>query len=312
MLGVVLWLVGAYLLARAAYGVYRIVEELFLLKELNLKERYGRASWAFITGSTDGIGLEFAIQLAKRGFNIVMMGRNRVKMNEKEVEIKKANPNVQILKLEIDMKDTQEVSKVQGVLDILENVDVSVVVNNVGVGTEDTPPLDMSMQASLDMIVVNTLPQTLFTHLFLPRLRQRESRSAIIDVSSVTSVMPLPGKEIYGGTKYYNRSYNVANSILPENKNIDFLVVKPGFVTTKLIGYRQKDLITATTEGCVNGALKALGHKPETYGAPRHVLFGSFLELLSFVLPMQSLLKYKDQIYGIIGYKAFKQAKLAK
>jgi 17beta-estradiol 17-dehydrogenase / very-long-chain 3-oxoacyl-CoA reductase len=54
------------------------------MKELNLLERYkqnrGDSLWAVVTGATDGIGLEFCKQLAKRGFNIVMISRTQEKL----------------------------------------------------------------------------------------------------------------------------------------------------------------------------------------------------------------------------------------
>lgn len=43
-------------------------------------ERYGKNSWAVVTGATDGIGKGFAIELAKRGFNIVLISRTMSKL----------------------------------------------------------------------------------------------------------------------------------------------------------------------------------------------------------------------------------------
>lgn len=48
----------------------------FVLPGYNLIERYGKGSYAAISACTDGIGKGFALQLAKRGFNLVMFVRN--------------------------------------------------------------------------------------------------------------------------------------------------------------------------------------------------------------------------------------------
>lgn len=48
----------------------------FVLPGYNLIERYGKGSYAAITACTDGIGKGFALQLARRGFNLVMFVRN--------------------------------------------------------------------------------------------------------------------------------------------------------------------------------------------------------------------------------------------
>jgi len=305
-----LTIIGWYLVARALYAIFRVVEEIYLMKELDLAERYGKGSWAFITGSSDGIGLEFAVQLAKRGFNIIMLARNRQKMNEKEELIKKANPQVQVQKIEIDFKDSGDVSKLDSIVDSLANTDISIVVNNVGLGTHGTPILDMDMQYALDMVVVNCVPQTIFDRLLIPRLKKRSKRSAIIDVSSITALFPFPGKEIYAGTKLYNNYVTGALGIANKS-DIDFLSLKPSFVTTNITDQRKEDAITCSTQQCVLGALKALGHKAETFGATKHIIFGTVLQGLFLLLPLDILLRYRDTIYGIIGYKAFTNAKTA-
>ena len=49
-----------------------------MIKEKNLIDRYGHKSWACITGCSSGQGKLFAIKLAKRGFNILLIGSPRI------------------------------------------------------------------------------------------------------------------------------------------------------------------------------------------------------------------------------------------
>ena len=46
-----------------------------VLPRRNLKSRYG-GGWALVTGASDGIGKEYSMELAKSGFNIVLMARD--------------------------------------------------------------------------------------------------------------------------------------------------------------------------------------------------------------------------------------------
>ena len=51
--------------------------------------RYGKDSWAIVTGCTDGIGKALALELAKRGFNIYLLGRDPKKLQDTQKEIEK-------------------------------------------------------------------------------------------------------------------------------------------------------------------------------------------------------------------------------
>ena len=59
----------------------------FFRPRVNFKERYGENSYAFVTGATNGMGAEFADQLAKEGFNLVLMGRSEEKLSKKKQEL---------------------------------------------------------------------------------------------------------------------------------------------------------------------------------------------------------------------------------
>ena len=67
---------GTYKVAATAYKSSRALLKYFVLPRKDLASRYGRGSWAIITGASDGLGKQYALELAKEGFNIVLMGRN--------------------------------------------------------------------------------------------------------------------------------------------------------------------------------------------------------------------------------------------
>ena len=71
----VLAAVGLVTVSRAAYTGMKSFAKYGLLPRLNLKQRYGGGT-ALVTGATDGLGKEYAMQLAGEGFNIILMGRN--------------------------------------------------------------------------------------------------------------------------------------------------------------------------------------------------------------------------------------------
>jgi 17beta-estradiol 17-dehydrogenase / very-long-chain 3-oxoacyl-CoA reductase len=76
--------------ANAVGGLHKYV----LLKRLDLHARY-QGGWVLVTGATNGIGKAYAIELAKEGFNILLVSRNQEKLDEVAREIKQV-ANVEV------------------------------------------------------------------------------------------------------------------------------------------------------------------------------------------------------------------------
>lgn len=70
---------------------------------LNLRKTYG--DWVVITGATDGIGLEYAREFARRGHSLVLVGRTESKLVRVKQELSRLiNPN-QIVTVVADFND---------------------------------------------------------------------------------------------------------------------------------------------------------------------------------------------------------------
>lgn len=77
-------------LLHVAYFCKSLVEILrrhFSGKAKDLNRRYGKKSWALVTGASRGIGKEYCMQLAQAGFNICLVSRTRSKLEEVEKKI---------------------------------------------------------------------------------------------------------------------------------------------------------------------------------------------------------------------------------
>ena len=79
--------VGTYYLGRQLYSGLRGLTKYCLLPRRNLKERYG-GGWALVTGASDGLGKQYALELARSGFNIILMARNAEKTEAVAKEIR--------------------------------------------------------------------------------------------------------------------------------------------------------------------------------------------------------------------------------
>jgi 17beta-estradiol 17-dehydrogenase / very-long-chain 3-oxoacyl-CoA reductase len=58
-------------------GLLIYIIKRILAKKIILIERYGNNSWALITGAAGGLGRSYAVQLAKKGFNIIAIDHNK-------------------------------------------------------------------------------------------------------------------------------------------------------------------------------------------------------------------------------------------
>ena len=61
----------------------RLIRVCFKLKKYGA----GKGAWAVVTGASEGIGREYALQLAKKGFNVLVLARNKTALDALVKEI---------------------------------------------------------------------------------------------------------------------------------------------------------------------------------------------------------------------------------
>ena len=177
-----------------------------LVKSPKLKEKYG--PWAVVTGSTQGIGKEYAMALAKHGLNIVLISRNKQKLDNVANEIRDSY-KVDTMTVVADFTNPDTISKAIKKVKSA-NIDLGILINNVGLlGPSHLPFLELDKSSVKDIIVVNTLPTTLLCHAFLPAMVAR-GRGAVINISSVAGIWPMPYLAVYSATKHYVTAFTQA------------------------------------------------------------------------------------------------------
>lgn len=272
--------------------------KIFIRPRKDLKDIYGKKSWSLVTGATDGIGKAFCFELAKEGFNIILVSRTLSKLNKVSEELKSSYPDINTHCIEYDFykknnyKDYQETFG-----NLYERFDISILVNNVGTDHHDSFE-KLSVEDVSQEIILNVSPQAYLTKIYFDNLKYRtfkkedplnnaakklipnNLRSGIINISSFVADFPFPMKAVYAATKAFDYYMSIGLENEVKNSNIDFLCVKPLEVATPLTGTEPDGLFIITPEQCAKSSLDDFGWESETYSYWGHKLQAYIINIL--------------------------------
>ena len=192
---------------------------------------YGADPWALVTGASDGIGRGLAQELAQYGFNVVLHGRNPTKLGTVKENLEKEHPNI---KFRIAVLDASTASneQIKQLLKSLNDLHITVVINNVGGGVAPSPFELMPPEEVDSAININARFPTQLTRALLPKLTSMTSPSLIITIGSVADFC-VPYDITYGGSKAFNMAWSrsLAVELKDQGKNVEVLAVSVGKVT---------------------------------------------------------------------------------
>jgi len=237
--------------------------------------------WGLVTGCTQGIGKEYAVELAARGLNIVLVSRNKETLGLVAQEIEQRF-NV---RTEIIVVDFTEPSAVETVVKEVSKlkIDIGVLVNNVGVlGPHFIPFLELSEKTVRDMVTVNCGAVTLMTRAFLPRMLEL-NRGAVINICSATSFYVMPYFSEYSATKHFIAAFTAGLRAEISGSNVLIQQIDPGQMKTNMA----RDLVPLSSleaprpQLLVSSAILSLGWTDRTAGW----WFHSLHRLISSLLP---------------------------
>ncbi|XP_060801221.1 inactive hydroxysteroid dehydrogenase-like protein 1 isoform X2 [Amyelois transitella] len=233
-----------------------------------------------VTGSTDGIGKQYALELARRGCSVVLISRNQDKLNAVASQIEKEH-NVKTKTIVADFsRGAEAYAKIE---EELRDVPVGILVNNVGINY-DYPCLVCELPQSKvwEIININVGAVTMMTRTVLPGMVAR-GRGAIVNVSSGSELQPLPLMTIYAATKAYIRSFTLALREEYAPKGIHVQHLSPMFVSTKINSFSQKllegNLLVPDAETYSRSAVETLGRVHNTTGFWLHGIQYFFIKL---------------------------------
>lgn len=221
--------------------------------------------WAVVTGSTDGIGLAYAKDLAKKGLNIVLVSRNEEKLAQCSAEIKQASPNVQVKTVKADLSSTDP-EMYKRIETELSGLNIGILINNAGMSYPHAQYLDkLDNKLVEDLININVVALTKLTKIVLPGMVAK-SKGLIINVGSAAGIIPVgdPLYSVYSGTKAYVDFFSKSLSLEYKSKGIQVENQVPYFVTSKLSKIRNASLFTPNPKSYAAAALGKIGYSAST------------------------------------------------
>ena len=147
---------------------------------------------ALITGASSGIGRDMARQLDEKGYDLVLVSRDKEKLEEVKNSLKGAN----IQTIAMDLANSENCKH------LYETVkDIDILINNAGFGIfGNFTETDLNKEISL--INTNITAVHILTKLYLQDMVKRNS-GHILNVASIAGFMPGPLMEAYYASKAY-------------------------------------------------------------------------------------------------------------
>lgn len=214
---------------------------------------------AVITGASSGIGAVYADRLARRGYDLLLVARNRERLEHLATELAtETGSEVEILA--VDLAKPGDLAKLEQVL--RNDPRVSLLVNSAGVGA--TAPLLQSDPGEMSrMIALNVETLTRLTYAAVPGFVARRA-GTIINVSSIVAIAPERLNGVYGGTKAFVLAFS--QSLLHElaASGVRVQVVLPGATATNFWAVAGRPVerlpqeIVMSAEDMVDAALAGL------------------------------------------------------
>ena len=182
--------------------------------------------YAVVTGASSGLGRCFAIELARRGSNTILVALPGSGI--KDVTLEAKSYGTDSIALEADLTDKRAILDI--CTEITGHYPVNILINNAGCG--GTRKFAECDEDYIDRILgLNVMAVTTMTHRLLPAL-QRQHEAYILNVSSMAAFTPIGYKTVYPASKRF--IYDFTRGLHEEfsGSGISVSVIHPGPMKT--------------------------------------------------------------------------------
>ncbi|CAI4214927.1 unnamed protein product [Parascedosporium putredinis] len=252
--------VGALSFARFLFSYLRGLVAIFMLGGTNLR-KYGKpGTWAVVTGASDGLGKEFAHQLASKGFNLVLVSRTLSKLETlaAELEEKYSAKGLQVKVVAMDYAQDRA-EDYAALAKEIDDLEVAILINNVG-QSHSIPVsfLETSPKELQDIVTINCLGTLKTTQVVAPIMARRR-KGLILTMGSFAGWTPTPYLATYSGSKAFLQHWSTSLAAELKPQGVDVHLVLSYLITTAMSKIRRSSLMIPNPRNFVKAALGKVG-----------------------------------------------------
>jgi short-subunit dehydrogenase len=227
---------------------------------------------AVITGASSGIGAIYAERLARRGHDLIVVARNRERLDALAWRLSRdTGRSVEVIVADLSRK--VDLARLEGVL--RTEASLSMLVNNAGVGATASL-LDSDIGSMNRMIDLNVTALVRLTYAAVPAFVKRGG-GTVINIASAVGIAPEILNGVYGATKAFVLAFSLSLHKELAASDIRVQAVLPGATATefwaaagtpleslpKQIVMPADDLVDAAIAGLDQGELVTIPSLPE-------------------------------------------------
>ena len=183
---------------------------------------------ALITGASSGIGAIYADRLARRGYDLILVARNRDRLVA-IAERLTGETGRTVEAVAADLASRADLARIEELL--RRDASIALLVNNAGVGAT-APLLGSDVDKMEDLITLNVTALTRLTYAAVPGLVARGG-GTIINIASIVAISPETLNGVYGGSKAFVLAFSQSLQHELADKGVRIQAVLPGATATE-------------------------------------------------------------------------------
>lgn len=199
-------------------------------------------TYALITGGSSGIGEAIAYKLAEKKYNLIIVARNKEKLQNVQEKIKQAYPDIDVRCIIQDVGDIDSLPKFY---EETKDYDIKIWINNAGYSI-DGPMLDYDIKDFVNMTNINGLGAVILSKLFVDDYKNTDG-AVLVNVSSTAGYSLVESLPYYSDVKFLLSAFSesLANELKKNNKKLKVKILAPGPVDTPFVQTSKGEHVTA-------------------------------------------------------------------